>query len=115
MPKENRRYQRINIRVPVQLTLSSGKVLTMTSVNLSGGGIAVGSEAPADSGTQFTLSFPVSAGIESKSIRVVAEVVHQYLSRDNNGYVIGMAFVQISEAERLLVDSYVKSIDRIRS
>lgn len=115
MSKEKRNYQRIKIRVPVQLILSSGETITVTSANLSAGGIAVGYDAPADPGAQFQLSVPVTGVQGSRPINVAAKVVHHYLSSEHNRYIIGMAFVEMSEEDRLLLDHYVKSIDRMRS
>ncbi|MEE8428679.1 MAG: PilZ domain-containing protein [Gammaproteobacteria bacterium] len=115
MAKEKRNYQRIKIRVPVQLTLSSGETITVTSANLSAGGVAVSSDAPADPGTQFQLSVPVAGAAGSRSINVAAKVVHHYLSSEPGRYIIGMAFVGMAEEDRVLLDHYVKSIDRMRS
>ena len=115
MPKEKRNYQRIKIRLPVRLTLSSGETITVTSANLSAGGIAVGYDAPADPGAQFQLSVSVAGAESSKSINVAAKVVHHYLSSEHSRYIIGMAFVGMGEEDRLLLDHYVKSIDRMRS
>jgi len=115
VPKDKRRYQRINIRVPVELVLSSGETITVTSANLSAGGVAISYEVPADSGARFKLSFSITIADRPAIVDVDAQVVHHYFSGEHSQYVIGMAFKRISDEHQLLVDHYVQSIDRMRS
>jgi len=88
---QQQRYFRVSIEVPVQIRDAEGEQMSVTSVNVSSGGIAIKSLTALKHGSAFDISLPlpgISSPLEAKA----------KLAWTSPGGLAGLSFVEIHPA-----------------
>jgi hypothetical protein len=107
---ENRRYPRIDVRLPVEYYLIKSS-FTHTG-NISEGGLLIYFPEEMDVSEYLRLKLFFSLGSELNTIKVLAEVVwvDNHLSKDRENYPYGVKFIDISPEDGTKLRNFLRSL-----
>ena len=104
---EQRSTQRFRINMSVQIRLSSGSMVCAQGKNISGGGLYIEFEAPADLGDEFGLMFDLPFTDEIKRVYVKGRVMRSALIGDKDVYGIGFQFIDFAKGTGAVLEKYI--------
>jgi len=107
---ENRRYPRIDIRLPIEYSLIKSSI-THTG-NISESGLLIYFPEEMDVNQYLRLKLFFSVGSELDTIKMLAEVVwkNNRLSKDREFYPYGVKFVDISPEDGTKLKNFLRSL-----
>ncbi len=107
---DRRTDERKFLRCRVQVSLPGVGVGEAKATDISVGGMALITSYVLKPGVWCRVCFSLHRGTgETMLIDVSACVMHCVLSRDSNGYKVGIQFKDMSEAQRSFIERYVNS------
>ena len=101
--REKRRHPRFHLNLPIEFrVMNAPHVLGAMIVNVSETGLLIQSPNGVPAGTRLNIAVLFSQGFELANFEVLAEVVwtKTYLHEDNQGYELGLRFIQMLEEDR---------------
>jgi c-di-GMP-binding flagellar brake protein YcgR len=110
--KNNRKHKRLNVDIPVKIVLTEGDVVRANLCNLSVSGAGITYPVAADAGVVLELHFVVNTRQGRYPIQVKAQVVHNFLYK--NQYVIGVSFMDMSKEQARALGEYLVVLQSLR-
>ncbi|MGQ0709089.1 MAG: PilZ domain-containing protein [Rhodoferax sp.] len=107
---DRRSEERKYLRCRVQVALPGVGVGEAKAADISLGGMGVVTAYALKPGVWCRVSFSIHMpNGDAMLIDVSACVTHCVLSRDSNGYKVGLQFKELSQAQRSFIERYVRS------
>jgi len=105
---DKRLEDRRSLRVSATVTVSPTQSFEVRTMDISSGGMAICAPANPRIGTQFDISFQIPANPSGFSqVQVRVRVAYSVLSRDQDGFKIGLQFVRLSPDAATAIGRYI--------
>lgn len=106
---ERRRSQRKALRTGAVVGLPGGQRFEVRTLDISTGGLAIVAGANPRPGTRFELEFALPMGSRGvMPVRVTAQVAHSVFSSAENGFKVGLFFVDPQPQLAQAVAAYMR-------
>lgn len=105
---DKRLEDRRSLRVSATVMVSPTQSFEVRTMDISSGGMAICAAANPRTGTQFDISFQIPNKTQgSTPVQVRVRVAYSVLSRDQDGFKIGLQFVHLSPDSATTIGRYI--------
>ena len=108
-PVDNQRqHERRSLRSVAIVTLSPTQSIEVRVLDVSVGGMAIVAAANPRPGITFTIKIPIpTRPTGAVIIEAQAQVIHSVLARDQDGFKVGLRFVDLRDDAALAIRQYL--------